>query len=330
METNSLLFLRAVELAVIASYELVGKQDKNNLDKKAVDIINLLLTNHNAKAKIAIGEGELDEAPMLYQGQTFTNNHPITIDIAVDPIEGTAPASKNEEGSISCIAIAKNDSMLQIPEMYMEKLFIAKKDEGHIDFTKDIKWNLDNLLKIKKSLKVIILDKPRHQEIIQYMEANKIKVIRIKEGDVLGAIDVVLGRADLLYGIGGAPEGVLMASLAIATNHIMFNRLVPYQQIWPSEKETTERMKIEAKGMQLKKLNYDLILRENDLVKDDNTMFFAASLTGGALLKPLTVENNEFIVNSFIGYNNIYHQIVSKYPIVRDIKYLLTEYSFCK
>ena len=89
-------------------------------------------------------------------------------------------------------------------------------------------------------------------------------------------------------------------------------------------------MKIEAKGMQLKKLNYYLILRENDLVKDDNTMFFAASLTRGTLLKPLIVENNEFIVNSFIGYNNIYYKIVSKYPIVKDIKHLLTEYSFCK
>lgn len=176
METNSLLFLRAVQLAVIASYELVGKNDKNMLDQKAVDIINKILTSNDVKAKIAIGEGELDAAPMLYQGQTFSHQQAITIDIAVDSIEGTIPASKNEPGSISCIAIAKNNTMLQIPEMYMEKLFLSQNLAVTVDFNQPIEAILLALLKIKQNLSCIILNKPRHQKIIKTMRQLGIKV----------------------------------------------------------------------------------------------------------------------------------------------------------
>lgn len=176
MKTNSLLFLRAVQLAVIAAYELVGKNDKNMLDQKAVDIINTLLTNNDVKAKIAIGEGELYAAPMLYQGQTFSHHQAISIDVAVDPIEGTAPASKNEPGSISCIAIAKIDAMLQIPEMYIEKLFLSEDLGATIDFSKPIEKILLTLLSIKQNLSCIILNKPRHQEIIKTMRKLGIHV----------------------------------------------------------------------------------------------------------------------------------------------------------
>lgn len=327
METNSLLFLRAVQLAVIASYELVGKNDKNILDQKAVDIINKLLTSNDVKAKIAIGEGELDAAPMLYQGQTFSHQQAITIDIAVDPIEGTIPASKNEPGSISCIAVAKNNTMLQIPEMYMEKLFLSQDLAVIVDFNQPIEAILLTLLKIKQNLSCIILNKPRHQKIIKTMCQLGIKVELINEGDVLGVINVVLKKADFLYGIGGAPEGVLMSALAIATNYKMFARLIRYEQIWPNEKETALRMKIEQQGLEQKKISYNTIFSEQDLVADKQAMFFAASLTGGTVLKPLQIIEKEYVVHSFIGYNNIYHQIVSKYPITDNIEELLKQYS---
>ncbi|WHQ37303.1 fructose-bisphosphatase class II [Spiroplasma sp. SV19] len=327
METNSLLFLRAVQLAVIAAYELVGKNDKNMLDQKAVDIINKLLTNNDVKAKIAIGEGELDAAPMLYQGQTFSHQQAITIDIAVDPIEGTVPASKNEPGSISCIAIAKIDTMLQIPEMYMEKLFLSEELATTIDFSQPIEKILLTLLNIKQNLSCIILNKPRHQAIIKTMQNLGIHVELINEGDVLGAIDVVLKKADFLYGIGGAPEGVLMGALAIATNYKMFARLTAYEQVWPNEKETKDRMKIEQQALVHKKISYDTIFSERDLVADEEAMFFAASLTGGTVLKPLQIIDHEYVVHSFIGYNNIYHQIISKYPIINNVQDLLNKYS---
>ncbi|ELL44872.1 fructose-bisphosphatase class II [Spiroplasma melliferum] len=327
METNSLLFLRAVQLAVIASYELVGKNDKNMLDQKAVDIINKILTSNDVKAKIAIGEGELDAAPMLYQGQTFSHQQAITIDIAVDSIEGTIPASKNEPGSISCIAIAKNNTMLQIPEMYMEKLFLSQNLAVTVDFNQPIEAILLALLKIKQNLSCIILNKPRHQKIIKTMRQLGIKVELINEGDVLGAIDVVLKKADFLYGIGGAPEGVLMSALAIATNYKMFARLIRYEQIWPNEKETALRMKIEQQGLEQKKISYNTIFSEQDLVADKQAMFFAASLTGGTVLKPLQIVDKEYVVHSFIGYNNIYHQIISKYPIIDNVEELLKQYS---
>ncbi|WFG98172.1 fructose-bisphosphatase class II family protein [Spiroplasma citri] len=142
---------------------MVSKNDKNMLDQKAFDIINKILTSNDVKAKIAIGEGELDAAPMLYQGQTFSHQQAITIDIAVDPIEGTIPASKNEPGSIS--SIAKNNTMLQIPEMYMEKLFLSQNLAVTVDFNQPIEAILLALLKIKKNLSCIILNKPRHQKI---------------------------------------------------------------------------------------------------------------------------------------------------------------------
>ncbi|WP_400249261.1 fructose-bisphosphatase class II [Spiroplasma sp. ald] len=246
-------------LVVIASYELVDKNDKNMLDQKAVDIINKLLTSNDVKAKIAIGEGELDAAQMLYQGQTFSHQQAITIDIAVDPIEGTIPASKNEPGSISCIAVAKNNTMLQIPEMYMEKLFLSQDLAVIVDFNKPIEAILLTLLKIKQNLSCIILNKPRYQKIIKTMCQLGIKVELINEGDVLGAIDVVLKKTDFLYGIGGAPEGVLMSALAIATNYKMFARLIRYEQIWPNEKETALRMKIEQQGLEQKKISYNTI-----------------------------------------------------------------------
>ncbi|MFU0252413.1 fructose-bisphosphatase class II [Spiroplasma sp. Moj] len=335
MKTNSLLFLRAVQLAVIASYELVDKNDKNMLDQKAVDIINKLLTSNDVKAKIAIGEGELDAAPMLYQGQTFSHQQEaITIDIAVDPIEGTIPASKNEPGSISCIAVAKNNTMLQIPEMYMEKLFLSQDLAVIVDFNKPIEAILLTLLKIKQNLSCIILNKPRHQKIIKTMCQLGIKVELINEGDVLGAIDVVLKKAYFLYGIGGAPEGVLMSALAIATNYKMFARfykmfarLIRYEQIWPNEKETALRMKIEQQGLEQKKISYNTIFSEQDLVADKQAMFFAASLTGRTVLKPLQIIEKEYVVHSFIGYNNIYYQIISKYPITDNIEELLKQYS---
>ncbi|UZQ30074.1 MAG: fructose-bisphosphatase class II family protein [Spiroplasma phoeniceum] len=327
METNSLLFLRAVQLAVIASYELVGKNDKNMLDQKAVYIINKLLTSNDVKAKIAIGEGELDTAPMLYQGQTFSHQQAITIDIAIDPIEGTIPASKNEPGSISCIAVAKNNTMLQIPEMYMEKLFLSHNLAVIVDFNQPIETILLTLLKNKQNLSCIILNKPRHQKIIKTMRQLGIKVESINEGDVLGAIDVVLKKADFLYGIGGAPEGVLMSALAITTNYKMFARLIRYEQIWPNEKETALRMKIEQQGLEQKKISYNTIFSEQDLVADKQAMFFAASLTGGTFLKPLQIIKKEYVVHSFIGYNNIYHQIISKYPITDSVEELLKQYS---
>ncbi len=327
METNSLLFLRAVQLAVIAAYELVGKNDKNMLDQKAVDIINKLLTNNDVKAKIAIGEGELDAAQMLYQGQTFSHQQAITFDIAVDPIEGTAPASKNEPDSISCIAIAKIDTMLQIPEMYMEKLFLSEDLGATIDFSQPIEKILLTLLNIKQNLSCIILNKPRHQAIIKTMQALGIHVELINEGDVLGAIDVVLKKADFLYVIGGAPEGVLMGALAIATNYKMFARLIAYEQVWPDESKTKDRMKIEQQALAHKKISYDTIFSERDLVADEEAMFFAASLTGGTVLKPLQIIDHEYVVHSFIGYNNIYHQIISKYPITNNVQDLLNKYS---
>ncbi|WP_424526360.1 fructose-bisphosphatase class II [Spiroplasma endosymbiont of Glossina fuscipes fuscipes] len=165
------------------------------------------------------------------------------------------------------------DTMLQIPEMYMEKLLLSEDLGATIDFSQPIEKIILTLLNIKQNLSCIILNKPRHQAIIKTMQALGIHVELINEDDVLGAIDVVLKKADFLYGIGGALEGVLMGALAIATNYKMFARLTAYEQVWPNESETKDRMKIEQQALAHKKISYDTIFSERDLVADEEAMF---------------------------------------------------------
>ncbi len=209
----------------------------------------------------------------------------------------------------------------------MEKLFLSEDLGATIDFSQPIEKILLTLLSIKQNLLCIILNKPRHQAIIKTMKKLGIYVELINEGDVLGAIDVVLKKADFLYGIGGAPEGVLMGALAIATNYKMFARLTAYEQVWPNESETQDRMKIEQQALAHKKISYDTIFSERDLVADEEAMFFAAILTGGTVLKPLQIIDHKYVVHSFVGYNNIYHQIISKYPVTSNVQDLLNKYS---
>lgn len=234
---KDMVLLRAVEMAAIASYKYIGKKDKNALDGAAVEAMEVMLNkNPGIKLRVVNGEGELDQAPMLFHGQILGDVHnpkAEILDMSVDPVEGTNPAAYNFAGSIATIAVSREGSMKEFPEMYMEKLFIAPALKGMVDFNQPLTTIVKKLQKIlcKKTLKAIILDKPRHEKIIKELDDLGVIVRLIKDGDVLGAIDVINGEADFVYGIGGAPEAVLMASLAIASNAEMSARLIPYQTI---------------------------------------------------------------------------------------------------
>ncbi|KMQ95486.1 fructose -bisphosphatase ii [Lasius niger] len=197
-------------MAAIAAYKYIGSKDKNAVDKAAVQALETILRFAPIKTKIVIGEGELDQAPMLYVGQELGQGQDFTFELAVDPIEGTYPAAYNIAGSIAVLAAAKPKTMIYLPEMYMEKLFVSQE--------------LANVIDLKK-------DKPRNQAAINILRQYGIIVRLIGDGDVLAAIDVVNQEADFVYGIGGAPEGVLMAALAISSCANMQARLISYQDI---------------------------------------------------------------------------------------------------
>ncbi|QGS51708.1 fructose-bisphosphatase class II [Spiroplasma tabanidicola] len=318
---RDIVLLRAVEVAALATHKYIGRKDKKLIDQAAVEALEVILKNEkDFKLKVVNGEGELDEAPMLYSGQILgdiENPEAKIYDLSVDPVEGTYPAAYNFAGSVAAIAVSRLNTQLQLPEMYMEKLFVSDEFREWIDLKKGIINVIKDMQKFcqRKDLKCIILDKPRHKEIIEELSAIGVIVRMIQDGDVLAAIDVVNGAADFVYGIGGAPEGSLMASLAIASGCKMQSRLVPYQEIWPNEKETKLRMQTENAWIEKHNIDFDTILEDLDLIADERARFFAAGITAGGSLRPIDYKNGKFYVNAFMASHGIARNIKSVYDI---------------
>lgn len=335
---KDMVLLRSVEVAAIATYKYIGKKDKNLIDKAAVEALQVMLKNERGfQLKIVNGEGELDNAPMLYVGEMLgdvKNPQAPIFDVAVDPVEGTYPAAYNFAGSIAAIALARENSMLQLPEMYMEKLFISDEFTNHISMGDDIIETVKEMqiFAKRKDLKCIILDKPRHKEIIDKISAMGVVVRTIQDGDVLAAIDVVNKEADFVYGIGGAPEGGLMAALAIASGSKMFCRLKSYATIWPNESESEARTIMENAWIAKHQIDFTTILTDLDLINDHRVRFFAAGITAGGTLKPINYKNGKFYVNAFIASHGIVRNIKTIYDVKKvnelkpDIKYIFEKY----
>lgn len=318
--------IRAVEMAAIASYKYIGSKDKNAIDAAAVHALETILKLAPIKTKVVIGEGELDQAPMLFVGQELGKNSVLTFELAVDPIEGTYPAAYNIAGSIAVLAAAKPNSMLYLPEMYMEKLFVNQELAHVINLEKGLIWNIKQM-QINKSysnLIAIVLDKPRNQSAINILRECGVIVRLIADGDVLAAIDVINNEADFVYGIGGAPEGVLMAALAISSCGNMHARLIPYQDIWPNEIETSERIKIEEKQLAKHNLKPYQYLTSKELINDQEVRFIATGLTAGGSLKPIKYQQGVYYLNTFFVSHGILRNMQVKYS-VEQIKKLRPE-----
>lgn len=316
---KDIYLLRATECASIASFKFIGQKKKNIIDEAAVQAMQMVLNNPYFRYRVVSGEGVLDEAPMLYDNQILgsLNKEAIELDLVVDPIEGTKAAAYNYAGSVSTIAATLRNQMRYLPEMYMEKLFVAREFQHVIDLTKSLAWNIQSMKKVKKDnlLRVIILDKPRHQEVIQQLNNMNVLVRTIADGDVLAAIDVVNKYADFVYGIGGAPEGLLMASLAIAANCKMQCRLIPYNQVWPHEPETKQRLLIEKSQLAKHNFAYQTVYNDHDLISDPTTRFFATGVTAGGSLKPIYIKNNAYYLHSFIASYGVIRNIMTVYDI---------------
>ena len=211
-------FVRVTSKAALKSSYLVGKKDKIAADKAAVDSMRSNLNDLDIKGEIVIGEGELDDAPMLYIGEKLGTNNGPEFDIAVDPLEGTNFAAYNMPGALSVIAIGEKNNLFKAPETYMEKISTKVKEKNVVDLDYSVKKNIFNLSeylqKKPENLTACIMDRPRHNEIIEELKDLKVKIKLITDGDISGALLVTEDKyeVDIFLGIGGGPEGVLAAA----------------------------------------------------------------------------------------------------------------------
>ena len=211
--------------SAIACHKFLGKNDKNLVDKLATDSMRNDLNNLDIDGKVVIGEGELDNAPMLFIGEKLGTGKGPKIDIAVDPLEGTNFAAKNLPGAISVMAIALDGNLFQAPETYMNKIAVGRNiPKGAVDLDFTIEKNISNLAESKNKkiseITACLLDRPRHKHIIEKLKLMKVKLKLISDGDVAGALLVTDEKynVDIFLGIGGGPEGVISAAALDAFN----------------------------------------------------------------------------------------------------------------
>ena len=290
-------FVNVTSEAALSSYYLIGKKDKVAADKAAVDSMRNELNKLEINGEIVIGEGELDEAPMLYIGEKVGTTNGPEIDIAVDPLEGTNFAANNLPGALSVIAIAEKNNLFNAPETYMEKISAKVKENGIIDLDYSVKENIFNLSdylnKKPENITACIMDRPRHKNIINDLNKLGVNIKLITDGDVSGALLVTEDKynVDIFLGIGGGPEGVL-ASAALDAFACFFQARFLFD---------TDEDKIRAKKMGIKNLRkkYEL----NEIVKGDS-IFCATGITSGDLVSGIKIENNDFISETLVTHKS--------------------------
>ena len=291
------LILNVSTRSALSSSYLVGKKDKIAADKAAVDTMRSELNKIDMIGEIVIGEGELDEAPMLYIGEKLGSMNGPNIDIAVDPLEGTNFAANNLPGALSVIAIAGRSNLFNAPETYMNKISANVTEKGVIDLDYSIKNNIKNLSEYKnkepKNLTACILDRPRHKKIIDELKNLGVKLKLISDGDVSGALMVTDKKynVDLFLGIGGGPEGVLAAS-ALDTFNCFFQGKFIFES--NDEKERAKKM-----GINDLDKKYEL----NEIISGDS-IFCATGVTSGDLVSGIEIIGDEFISETLITHKS--------------------------
>ncbi|MCI7478825.1 MAG: class II fructose-bisphosphatase [[Pasteurella] aerogenes] len=291
-------FSRVTESAALAGFAWLGRGDKNAADDAAVQAMRLMLNQIEMSGEIVIGEGEIDEAPMLYIGEKIGSGKGEEVSIAVDPIEGTRMTAMGQPNALSVLAAGGKDTFLRAPDMYMEKLVVGPEAKGMIDLNLPLEQNLRRVAskmgKLLSQLTVITLDKPRHSDIIKKMQQLGVKVMAIPDGDVAAAILCCLpeGNADMLYGIGGAPEGVVAAAAIRALGGEMQARLLPRHQVKGASPENQAIAADEIRRCKEMGIEVNQVLKLEDLVRDDNLVFSATGITNGDLLKGIHRRGN--------------------------------------
>ncbi|GLI67147.1 hypothetical protein VaNZ11_011359 [Volvox africanus] len=296
----ALELVRVTEAAALAAGRWFGKGDKNAADQAAVDMMRKVLNSVAMDGIVVIGEGEKDEAPMLYCGERIGNGSMFPkVDIAVDPLDGTSLTSQGRNGAISVIAVAEQGALFDPgPCMYMEKLAVGPQTHTQVDpdsvsldysVRHNIKWVAKALDKPISDVTVLMLDRPRHADLIRQCRDAGARIRLISDGDVAGAIEVAKAGApvDMMMGIGGTPEGVIAAcALKCMGGHIQ-------GRLWPRNEE--ERAAAVARGYDINK-----ILLMDDLVRGDDVFFAATGVSDGDLLRGVRYYSGGASTNSIV------------------------------
>ncbi len=283
--------------AALASYYFIGKNDKIKADKAAVDSMRAELNKLEINGKVVIGEGELDEAPMLFIGEKLGTNKGPELDIAVDPLEGTNFVAQNLPGALSVIAISEKNNLFNAPETYMEKISTSIKEKGVVDLDYSIKKNIFNLSeylnKKPENITACILNRPRHLEIINQLKNLHVNIKLITDGDIAGALLVTEDKynVDIFMGIGGGPEGVLAASALDAFECSFQGRF-----LFETNKDRERAKKMGINNLTKK---YEL----NEIVLGDS-IFCATGITSGDILSGINIDKNEFISETLVTHKS--------------------------
>ena len=305
-------FSKVTSKAALAASYLVGKKDKNAADQAAVDAMRSELNKIQMTGEIVIGEGKLDEAPMLFTGEILGTKEGPLFDIAVDPVEGTNFVANNLPGGIAVLAISEKGHLFNAPETYMEKIATSKIDKGLIDLDFTLEKNLKNLSEFKNkpvsSITACILDRPRHKKFIDKLKDLNVSIKLITDGDVLGALYVSDPKynVDIFLGIGGGPEGVLAASALDAYDCNFQGRF-----IFDNEEDV-----LEAKKMGINDINkkYDL----HEIVKGDS-IFCATGITGSDVLKGISINDNIYTSETLVTHKSLdYREILKKDNFINE------------
>ena len=305
-------FSKVTSKAALAASYMVGKKDKNAADQAAVDAMRSELNKIQMTGEIVIGEGKLDEAPMLFTGEILGTKEGPLFDIAVDPVEGTNFVANNLPGGIAVLAISEKGHLFNAPETYMEKIAPSKIDKGLIDLDFTLEKSLKNLSEFKNkpvsSITACILDRPRHKKFIDKLKDLNVSIKLITDGDVLGALYVSDPKynVDIFLGIGGGPEGVLAASALDAYDCHFQGRF-----IFDNEEDV-----LEAKKMGINDINkkYDL----HEIVKGDS-IFCATGITGSDVLKGISINDNIYTSETLVTHKNLdYREILKKDNFINE------------
>jgi fructose-1,6-bisphosphatase II len=305
--------VRVTEAAAMAAGRWVGKGDKNAADDAAVEAMRSLVQSVSMNGVVVIGEGEKDDAPMLYNGERVGSGEGPEVDVAVDPIDGTTLTSKGMPNALAVLAVAEKDTMFDPSAVfYMEKLATGPEAAHVVDITAPIADNIRAVAKAKgeevEDVTVCILDRPRHDRMVQEIREAGARIKFISDGDVAGAIMAARPGTgvDLLLGIGGTPEGIITACAIKCTGGTIQGRL------WPRDDD--ERRRALEAGHDL-----DAVLTVDDLVRSDNVFFAATGVTDGELLKGVRYRGGGAITHSIV--------MRSKSGTIREVT---SEHSFGK
>ncbi|MCM2675983.1 class II fructose-bisphosphatase [Alkalicoccobacillus plakortidis] len=275
----SMELVRVTEAAALASGRWMGRGNKEEADRAATEAMRDVFDTIPMKGTVVIGEGEMDEAPMLYIGEKLGNGYGPRVDIAVDPLEGTNIVAYGQWNALAVLAVADNGQLLNAPDMYMEKIAVGPESVGLVDIDAPVIDNLRAVAKAKnkdiEDLVVTILNRERHTKMIQEIRAAGARIKLLSDGDVAAAINTAFGDTgvDIMLGSGGAPEGVIAAAGLKCLGGELQGRLLPQND---AEVERCRKMGIEV---------IDKVFMMDDLVGGDDCIFAATGVTDGELLR---------------------------------------------